>query len=261
MALVLLALATWIVIRASKSSRAEPHGMIYLAAPVMALADASKYASTLYDFVIVAIAFLLVASNHGWRKAAKVAMLLLGITTGICTALLALGGPAYVAGISSTTLRRPPGITPVSHVLHESVLWIGVLSVLAILGAIRLTVRALRDHAGKVAAVLGIVLAVAILLAPLNQARIHTTTSLTKHVDFGAWFGAIVAGSLVSRFGQARAGKARHPFGAQRSFDALRTRSVASALSRRWYPCTSWAPPRPVPSSAPGSTPPNSCPP
>jgi hypothetical protein len=37
-------------------------------------------------------------------------------------------------------------------------------------------------------------LAAAGLLAPAEQARIHTTVSLNKHVDFGAWLAAIAAG-------------------------------------------------------------------
>jgi hypothetical protein len=35
------------------------------------------------------------------------------------------------------------------------------------------------------------------LLAPANQARINTTISLMKHVDFGAWFAASVAGYTI----------------------------------------------------------------
>jgi hypothetical protein len=42
------------------------------------------------------------------------------------------------------------------------------------------------------------VLALSALLAPADQARIQTTTSLSKHVDFGAWFAAIAAGYLLS---------------------------------------------------------------
>jgi hypothetical protein len=235
MALALLALATWIVIRTSNSMRAEPHGAIYFAAPVMALANATKYASTLYDVVIVAIAFLLVASTHGWRKALKVAGLLLGVTFAICAALLALGGPAYVAGISSTTLRRPAGTTPVGHVLHESVLWVGMLTLLAVVAAIRLTVRAVRNRTGKVVAALGIVLASAVLLAPLNEARIHTTTSLTKHVDFGAWFGAIVAGSLLTQFARVRA-RSGSPRRLKRAYGMLPYALCAAAASAALIP-------------------------
>jgi hypothetical protein len=37
------------------------------------------------------------------------------------------------------------------------------------------------------------------LLAPLEQAHIHTADSLQKHVDFGAWFAAMAAGYLLSK--------------------------------------------------------------
>ena len=43
------------------------------------------------------------------------------------------------------------------------------------------------------------VLATAGVLVSANQARIHTATSLSKHVDFGAWFAAVAAGYLLAR--------------------------------------------------------------
>ena len=42
----------------------------------------------------------------------------------------------------------------------------------------------------------------AVLLAPLEQARIHTTISLHKHVTFGAWFAAIAVGYGLARVSQ-----------------------------------------------------------
>ena len=42
-------------------------------------------------------------------------------------------------------------------------------------------------------------LAGAASLVPVEQARIHTLTSLDKHVDFGAWFAAIAAGYAASK--------------------------------------------------------------
>ena len=41
-------------------------------------------------------------------------------------------------------------------------------------------------------------LATAAILAPANQARIHTIVSLFKHVGFGAWFAASVGGYALS---------------------------------------------------------------
>ena len=42
------------------------------------------------------------------------------------------------------------------------------------------------------------ILAASVFLAPLGQARIHSTFSLFKHVGFGAWFACIVAGYGVA---------------------------------------------------------------
>ena len=39
----------------------------------------------------------------------------------------------------------------------------------------------------------------AALLVPAEQARLHTTVSLQKHVVFGAWFAAIAAGYAMAR--------------------------------------------------------------
>ena len=62
-------------------------------------------------------------------------------------------------------------------------------------------------RAGRGQAVVLTVLAVAGMLAPLEQARIHTITSLHKHVDFGAWLAAPAAGyalAQLSRIGRRR---------------------------------------------------------
>jgi hypothetical protein len=48
------------------------------------------------------------------------------------------------------------------------------------------------------------VLALSALLAPADQVRIQTATSLNKHVDFGAWFAAIAAGYLLSGLSRRR---------------------------------------------------------
>ena len=198
LSLTLIALATWIVIRAGTSPGTQPNGTLYLAAPVIVAANATKYASTIFDPVVLAIAFVLVASSHRWRTALRVVSIQLGIIVGLSAALLALGGTAYISGISSTTLFRAPGFTPPSRVLHDSISWVGGLAVLASVAAIGLVVQAARTHQGRTRAALGVVLVMAVFLAPINEARIHTTTSLNKHVGFGAWFGAIVVGSLAT---------------------------------------------------------------
>jgi hypothetical protein len=53
---------------------------------------------------------------------------------------------------------------------------------------------------GRVQAWLLAILTIAAILGPLEQARLHTTASLDKHVGLGAWFAAIAAGYAVDRF-------------------------------------------------------------
>jgi hypothetical protein len=43
----------------------------------------------------------------------------------------------------------------------------------------------------------------AALLVPIEQASLHTTDSLNKHVDLGAWFAAIAAGYAIDKFAAA----------------------------------------------------------
>jgi hypothetical protein len=51
------------------------------------------------------------------------------------------------------------------------------------------------------------VLAGAAVLAPAEQARLHTAVSLQKHVVFGAWFAAIAAGYAMARFSRVDPGR------------------------------------------------------
>jgi hypothetical protein len=66
-----------------------------------------------------------------------------------------------------------------------------------VLAAAALVVELVR-RADIPAVLLIAVLAGAALLAPVEQARIHTTASLVKHVDFGAWFAVIAAGYALA---------------------------------------------------------------
>ena len=54
-------------------------------------------------------------------------------------------------------------------------------------------------------------LAAAALLAPAEQAALHTTVSLQKHVVFGAWFAAIAAGYAMARLSRVDPGRGWAP--------------------------------------------------
>src|SRR6185437_8331207 len=108
-------------------------------------------------------------------------------------ALLFLGGPGYLAGIRVTTTGRAHGTATASLVFADAWSWTAVALIPALVAVV---VCALRGRWPQ--ALLLAVLGLSALLAPADQARIQTTTSLNKHVDFGAWFAVIAAGYLLS---------------------------------------------------------------
>jgi len=192
MAIFLLALGTWLVVRAT--GRAS-EWFLLAAGLTLALADATKYATALWTPVVIVLAAL-TANPGGWRPALLRGVRLAGyIGIPLVIALYGFGGEAYVRGVMFTTLARQAGGTPASPqtVLADSFNWVGIVFVLALIGtAISFTVP------GRTRWIC-CTLTVAILLAPLHQAQIHTTTSLHKHVVFGAWFAAVVAGYILDR--------------------------------------------------------------
>jgi|HubBroStandDraft_1064217.scaffolds.fasta_scaffold02325_7 hypothetical protein len=197
MAIFMLALATWLGLRAAGCKQAgQRAAMIILAAAVLVTADAAKYAAALFDPVVL----ITIACLH-WhalgRRAGALAGLLatIGTGTGIAVAL-ALGGPSYVAGVTSTTLSRATSDWPAFGILYASAGWVGIVLLLAIFGAMATT------YASQSASAKALVwtLVAAGLLAPAEQARIHVFTSLFKHVAFGSWFAAPVAGYALTAF-------------------------------------------------------------
>ena len=185
LAVLLLALSSWLAVRS-----AGHRGELWLAgcAVAMALADAAKYTSLLWNPVVIALAVL--GSAGAWPQAVSRGIRLAGYTAVLIIPVLFLaGGHSYVTGIMSTTLSRPSSTVPALRVLYDSGKWIGVVALLAIIGAAAVT----RRRVMRLTAVAWI-LAAAVFLAPAEQARIHTIFSLFKHVGFGAWFACIVAG-------------------------------------------------------------------
>jgi hypothetical protein len=87
----------------------------------------------------------------------------------------------------------------VSFVLHSAWTWTWPVVVPALVAVVFAAAAAARAHRHR-GPRLGLVclLAGAVLLVPLEQARIHTATSLDKHMVFGSWFAAIAAGWAIS---------------------------------------------------------------
>ncbi len=194
MSLLLVALAAWCA--TGGRDHEDATGWILAAAAALALANATKYASAIFDPVVVLLAVLSAYPRPGGKLALRRATLLLTCLVGTLAVLLRLGGSWYLAGISQTTTERADAGTPALLVLTDSWHWTAVVVLAAMAGVVLSLAGRGRSRAGFF---LIAVLAGAALLVPAEQARIHTTVSLDKHVDFGAWFACVAAGYAVDR--------------------------------------------------------------
>jgi hypothetical protein len=196
-ALLLLTAAAWCAAGVRSSQHATRR--IIAAGVLLALANATKYATALYDPTVLCIIILVSWAGAGRKAALLRAAFLAGTTAAVLAVLFALGGSGYLTGISQTTTDRAHGTDTAALVFADAWSWTAVVLVPAVVAAV---VSAVRRRWAQ--ALLLAVLALTALLAPADQARIQTATSLEKHVDFGAWFAAIAAGYLLSRLTRRR---------------------------------------------------------
>jgi 4-amino-4-deoxy-L-arabinose transferase-like glycosyltransferase len=193
LSLCLIALSTFCVVRAARQERAV--GWLVAGALALSAANATKYASALFDPVAAGILLILTAPERSWRHALAKSGVMMGYVAGILLFLFSLGGAEYATGLEQTTLERTNSVDPASAIFSES--W-HLTAVVVILSLTAVALSLMIDRCLPQAPLLALLTGAA-ALAPLEQARIHTLTSLDKHVDFGAWFAAIAAGYLIGR--------------------------------------------------------------
>lgn len=201
--LCLLAVAAWIVVRTASSR--WPWYLI--AVPVAVLAVGTKYAALLFVPTIAVLAGLAAVPYQG-RKALLRPVAFALATAAALAAVLKLAGPTYVQAIEGTTTARPHGSTPLWPMLRDSLLWGGLPFALALLGVVAFTWRERTEPGEQIAPpggryrrlCLGLLLAGTALLAPAYQIHLHTEVSLQKHVGFGLFFAAPMAGLGLARF-------------------------------------------------------------
>jgi hypothetical protein len=193
MALVLLALAAWLGVRSAECQPGARMALLIAAGVTLAAADAVKYATAVFTPVVLVAVALAVWRRHGGAAWLVALLGVLGPWLVLIAAAIAAGGRDYWLGITATTLARPQADVPAATVLKSAYVWTSLILVLAVLGAVLASRSETRGR------LLPAVLATAALLAPAEQARLHTTVSLGKHVVFGAWFAAITAGYAMAR--------------------------------------------------------------
>jgi hypothetical protein len=204
MSLMLVTVAAYC---AARTSDDEPHATRWLLATPLVLlaANATKYASCLFDPVVIGIAVWEIRQSGAWRMAQRTAALGLTTLTVLGVALL-VGGRAYLQGILSSTFSRQAddaafaGTTTgqanlTSHAIaQDSWDWIGAVVALALLALLLAMLnRKTRRYAGLLALLL-----VAGLLVTAEGIHLRSTESMYKHDDFGVWFSAAGAGAVVA---------------------------------------------------------------
>src|SRR5262249_20144611 len=191
MSLFLVALSAWFAVRATE--RRDFTRWIVASAVALILANVATYSSVIFDPVVVAIALL--AGKEQSTKLPKMRAAALAAYVISALILLAYAGRGlYWTGVSQTVLSRLDGTTPASRVFSDAARWTAPVAAVALVG---LLICAATERSRRQRVLLAI-LAGALLLVPLAQARVHTITSLDKHADFGAWFAAIAAGYAAS---------------------------------------------------------------
>jgi hypothetical protein len=201
MALFLLALAAWLGIRSADCQFRTRTALLITSGVILAAADAVKYATALFSPVVLVVVALAVWRERGGRAGLAAGLAVLGSWLLAVIAVIAAGGREYWQGITTSTLSRPQSNALVATVLQRAYVWTSLILVLAVLGAL----LAIRRKAPE--GLLLAVLAAAALLVPAEQARLHTTVSLQKHVVFGAWFAAIAAGYAMARLSRVDPGR------------------------------------------------------
>jgi hypothetical protein len=200
--LFLLAGGTMLAVRTSRSR----WPLCLLGAPFVALAVAVKYAGLLFVPTIAVLPAL-----AGWpalrRRALAYPPAFCAVVAALLYAGMRLGGHEYLGALSVTTTSRAHGSTPTAVLLREAAEWGGVITVLAMIGAVAYARRTRTQPDEQIApsggpvwrALIGAVLAGTALLAPAYQIHLNTDVSLHKHVGFGLFFAAPMAGVGLAR--------------------------------------------------------------
>ena len=173
-----------------------------LALPLLVVvANATKYATIVFDPVIIAMAALQ-GESYAWRSVAR---RLVALSATIGTAVLitaALAGTAYVRGAMWTTFARNSrlqsleGGGPLQQpeaIVDKSLHWIGAVFVVSLLALLFALARKNWDQIAYL-----IVLIVAGSLVTLESVRLHSSESMWKHDDFAVWFSCAAAGAVVN---------------------------------------------------------------
>ena len=196
MALMIMAGAAYCAVRAASNAR------WLLAIPIVLLvANATKYASVLFDPVVIMLAALTLRAG-GWRRVGHRAAILAAVTASLLAIVVVLAGTAYLHGILFTTLDRKTGtgvlnLNPADPSAIFMFSW-NRIGLIVLLGVLSMIVALVIPRERSSLPLLAVFIAAG-LLTTLEALRLHDITSVNKHDDFGVWFTALAAGYALAR--------------------------------------------------------------
>ena len=239
-ALLLLALAAWLGVRAADAGRWARVALLAGCGLGLAAANVTEYATVLFVPVVVAVVALAAGRAAEPRprgtRVLGAAMVLAAWALPVAAAVVASerDWPSVWAG----ALAYPAGDSAVGSVLRDAYVGTSLVLVLAGLG-VWLSARSRRPQLAP-GRFLPVVLLAAALLVPAVQAGRHSTDGLASHLVFGAWFAAIAAGYALARLsrvdrGYGWAAVMALPIAAATLFGSL---GGAHALHRGWPDAT-----------------------
>ena len=199
LALALMAVSAYCAVRAGDGGSR----WLLVIPPALLAANATSYATLLFDPVVIGIAALML-HGAGWRRMIQRAASL-AVATAIALALaVVLAGTAYMHGAEFTTFSRSAGAAGEEYGWPAATPWQVVqlswtaLGLIACLGFAALAVALLLERRRSLLALLAL-LAVAGTLVTLVNMKLSSAISLAKHDDFGVWFSCIAAGYALGR--------------------------------------------------------------
>lgn len=196
MALMLMALAAYCAVRSSARAR-----WLVAIPGILLLANATKYASVIFDPVVIMLAALTLRSE-GWSRVWRRAAILASVTGALLTIAVLLAGTSYFKGILFTTIARKAGtgilnLNPANSSTIVMFSW-NRMGLIVLSGALAVIVALVVSKERSSLPLLALFV-MAGLLTTLEALHLHDLTSVNKHDDFGVWFTAIAAGYALAR--------------------------------------------------------------
>jgi hypothetical protein len=201
LSLMLTTAASYCAVRTGED---EEHPTRWLVAVpfVLLAANAAKYATMVFDPVVIGIAALMVLRS-GWKRV-LIRFFALGLTTlTVVVIAIFLAGRAYINGFLTSTLDRKAGSWAVfaavrvapKVIVEDTFTWVGIVLVL---GAVAVVFAFFVKQDRRYVPMLAL-LVFAGLLVTLESLHLHTIESMRKHDDIGIWFTCMAAGYFLAR--------------------------------------------------------------